>query len=314
MPAPSRGLDDPLPLQAPKYEEYEQSPPSPWAQSPAPSPAVRAETGENPFFANTSFDEETFNPNTTPQDYTKMQPLEAIGVDRSWTVLHIPLSHPLLSKPVQSFRLDAAAIESRSAGRGKGVDKLPKYTDPGKSSPGPETAREKGTPIAILSILSPVIPYPSNLRHSLEHLAPHLATSFSLCRHYSNLENEIAGLSRKRPQTAGFGAVGPGSRSTGDHMNLGHMSYSPVDEHAPQQSLGGSITSPSDYSGFSRSTAGSPSGTPGWPPPGSVGLSMDRRSTGESPLHSSGEVVSILALLVVSLGLGALQRRARLQR
>jgi nitrogen-specific signal transduction histidine kinase/CheY-like chemotaxis protein len=289
MPAPSRGLDDPLPLQAPKYEEYEQSPPSPWAQSPAPSPAVRAETGENPFFANTSFDEETFNPNTTPQDYTKMQPLEAIGVDRSWTVLHIPLSHPLLSKPVQSFRLDAAAIESRSAGRGKGVDKLPKYTDLGKSSPGPETAREKGTPIAILSILSPVIPYPSNLRHSLEHLAPHLATSFSLCRHYSNLENEVAGLSRKRPQTAGFGAVGPGSRSTGDHMNLGHMSYSPVDEHAPQQSLGGSITSPSDYSGFSRSTAGSPGGTPGWPPPGSVGLSMDRRSTGESPLHNSGE-------------------------
>jgi signal transduction histidine kinase len=273
------------PAQAPRYEEYEQAPPSPWAQSPAPSPAVRAETGENPFFANTTIDEETFNPNTIPQDYTK-QPLEAIGVDRSWTVLHIPLFHPLLSKPVQSFRLDAAAMELKSAGRGKGKEP-PQSPNVGKSNAA-DQMKEKKTPIAILSILSPVIPYPSSLRHSLEHISPHLATSFSLCRHYSNLEHEIAGLSRKRPQTVGFGAVAPSGRPVGERMTLGTLPYSPADEAAPPQSTVGSMTSPSDYSGVSRSAAGSPSGTPGWDP-SSVGLTMDKRSSGGSPGFNAGE-------------------------
>jgi signal transduction histidine kinase/CheY-like chemotaxis protein len=287
VPTPGHGLDDPPP-HIPRYEEYEQAPPSPWSQSPAPSPAVRAETGENLFFGNASIDEETFNPNTPLQDYTKNQPLEAIGVDRSWTVLHIPLLHPLLSKPVQSFRLDAAAIESKSVGREKADNRLPKFSDPGKPSRDSEPFKEKRTPIAIVSILSPVIPYPSNLRHSLEHLAPHLATSFSLCRHYSSLENEIAGLSRKRPQAAGFGAVAAGSRSIGDQTNIGHGPYSPADDSAHQPSLGSSITSPSDYSGISKSAAGSPRGTPGWGPD-SVFLGMDIRSSGESPAYSVGE-------------------------
>jgi len=282
-PAPLRTFDEPPSPRAQRYEEYEQAPPSPWAQSPAPSPAIRAETGENPFFGNAVIDEETFNPNPSPQDYSNIQPLEAIGVDRSWTVLHIPLIHPLLSKPVQSFRLDTAAMESKSAGRVKSGGQLPKYSDPGKLARGPDTSRERGTPIAILSILSPVIPYPSNLRHSLEHLAPHLATSFSLCRHYSNLENQIAGLSRKRPQTAGFGAVAPGGRLTGDRM-----AYTPFDESEPRQSVAGSLTSPSDYSGVSRSAAGSPRGTPGWDP-ANVGLSMDKRSSGGSPSGSTAE-------------------------
>lgn len=287
VPTPGLGLDEPPPHVS-RYEEYEQTPPSPWSQSPAPSPAVRAETGENPFFGNASIDEETFNPNTPLQDYTKNQPLEAIGVDRSWTVLHIPLLHPLLSKPVQSFRLDAAAIESKSVGREKENNQLPKFADPGKPSRDPEPFKEKRTPIAIVSILSPVIPYPSNLRHSLEHLAPHLATSFSLCRHYSSLENEIAGLSRKRPQAAGFGAVAPGNRSVEDQANIGHGPYSPANDSAPQPSLGSNITSPSDYSGLSKSAAGSPRGTPGWGQEG-VFLGMDIRSNGESPAYSVGE-------------------------
>jgi signal transduction histidine kinase len=270
----------------PKYEEYEQAPPSPWSQSPAPSPVIRAETTENPFFTN-ALVEETFNPNTAPQDYSQMNQLEAIGIDRSWTVLHIPLTHPLLSKPVQSFRLDTAAMESKSAGRGKGGNQLPNLLDTGKSQ-ATEQPKEKRIPIAILSILSPVIPYPSNLRHSLDHLAPHLATSFSLCRHYSNLETEIAGLSRKRPQTAGFGAVAPGGRPIDNRINLGNMSHSPADESAPQHSTGGSITSPSDYSGLSRSTTGSPVGTPGWDP-SSVGFTRDKWSSGGSPAYSTGE-------------------------
>ncbi|TAQ86238.1 hypothetical protein B7494_g5452 [Chlorociboria aeruginascens] len=274
--------------QPPQYEEYEQAPPSPWVQSPAPSPAVQAETAENPFFANAVVNEEIFNPDAAiPDDFSKIKQVEAIGIDRSCTVLHIPLIHPLLSKPVQSFRLDAAAMESRSAGRGKGSDPRPKKTN--ASNPQvTEQAKEKRTPIAILSIISPVIPYPSSLRHSLEHLSPHLATSFSLCRHYSNLETEVAGLSRRRPQTTGFGAVAPGGRPIEDRHTLGPFVYSPVDESAPQQLNAGSITSPSDYSGLSRSNAGSPIGTPGWDP-SSVGLSLDKRSSGGSPGFVIGE-------------------------
>ncbi|QSZ29649.1 hypothetical protein DSL72_004165 [Monilinia vaccinii-corymbosi] len=277
----------PLPL--PKYEEYEQAPPSPWSQSPAPSPAVRTETTDNPFFSNSTVDEETFNPNYATQDYSKMQQVEAIGVDRSWTVLHIPLTHPLLSKPVQSFRLDTAAMESKSAGRGKGIGQLPRCPEPCKSQ-GTEQSKEKRTPIAILSILSPVIPYPSNLRHSLEHLSPHMATSFSLCRHFSNLETEVAGLSRKRPHTTGFGAIATGGRPVQGQPSGpsgSSLPYSPADEGLRHQS-GGSMTSPSDYSVVSRSANASPGGTPSWDP-GSVGLIMDRKSSGESPGYVAAE-------------------------
>lgn len=273
-------------LLVPRYEEYEQAPPSPWSQSPAPSPAVRAETSENPFFVSTPIDEESFNPQTTSTDYADMPLPETIGLDRSWTVLHIPLIHPLLSKPVQSFRLDAAAMESKSAGRAKwAAGKQSKQFEEEEQKQ--KEFREKQSPIAILSILSPVIPYPSTLRHSLEQLAPHLATSFSLCRHFSNLETEIAGLSRKRPQTTGFGAVA-GPTTTGDRQP-GHPAYSPNEGTGSHQYTAGSLTSPSDYSGVSRSTLGSDAGTPGGWDPSNIGLTMDRRSSGGSPSYVSGD-------------------------
>jgi nitrogen-specific signal transduction histidine kinase len=266
-----------------RYEEYEQAPPSPWSQSPAPSPAIHAEPTENPFFTNASIDEESFNPQDAPQDYSKMQPIEAIGIDRSCTVLHIPLVHPLLSKPIRSFRLDAAAMESKTQSKVKDRNAMTSETPGGQAI---DDIGEKQIPIAILSIISPITPYPSNLRHSLQNLAAHLATSFSLCRHYSNLETEIAGLSRKRPHISGFGAVAAGRQEEG--LNLANLSYFPGNENARQQSTGGSITSPSDYSGISRSAAGSPAVTPGWDP-GNIGLSMDRRSVAGSPGFTPGD-------------------------
>lgn len=276
-PSISRPYDDLPPIIAQRYEEYEQAPPSPWSQSPAPSPAVRTDTQDNPFFVNATIDEDTFNPTATPTDYSKIQEVETIGVDRSLSVLHIPLMHPLLSKPVHSFRLDNAAMEARS---GHKYSKSQQQQDV-------ESEKEKRTPIAILSILSPIIPYPSTLRHALEHLAPHLATSFSLCRHFTNLETEVAGLSRKRPHTSGFGAVVPGT-NLGDHRaRYGNLSDLPRDDDERNQSTGGSITSPSDYSGISRSNTGSPAATPGWDP-SSVGLSIDRRP-GNSPGYFPGD-------------------------
>ncbi|KAH7125005.1 putative histidine kinase HHK2p [Dactylonectria estremocensis] len=247
--------DQPRPV-TPKYEEFEQAPLSPWSQSPAPSPAVRVNPKENPFFTGAIVDEDSFNPATGTSDYSGMPPPEAIGVDNSWTVLHIPLTHVLLSKPNRAFKLDNSVIEQKSNSRAKGEGAVG-MEEAGRRTPD-SIKKDKPAPIAILSILSPIIPYPSNLRHSLEHLAPHMATSFSLCRHYTNLETELAGMQRKRPQRAGFGAVASDGRA------LENMAFLSPNDPVPHQSIVESITSPSDYSGASKSATGSPLSTPGW--------------------------------------------------
>jgi signal transduction histidine kinase len=277
-------LEEDMPRpRTPKYEEFEQAPPSPWSQSPAPSPALRADPKENPFFTDAMVDEDSFNPDTGTDDYTGMRPPEAIGVDNSWTVLHIPLSHVLLSKPTRTFKLDSTLMEQRSHSRAKSESFPASGDDGGRNTPD-SFKKDKPAPIAILSILSPIIPYPSNLKHSLEHLAPHMATTFSLCRHYSNLETELAGLQRKRPQTTGFGAVAHDGRP------LEHMAYLTADDVVPHQSLAGSMTSPSDYSGVSKSATGSPLGTPGWDQ-GSGGFISDKRQppTSSPAATPSGE-------------------------
>lgn len=253
---------------SPRYEEFEQAPPSPWSQSPAPSPAVRADPKDNPFFTDAMVDEDSFNPDTGTSDYTAMPPPEAIGVDNSWTVLHIPLSHVLLSKPTHPFKLNTTVIDQKTYNRAKS-EAAPTLEEADHRTPD-SANRDRPAPIAILSILSPIIPYPLNLRHSLEHLAPHMATTFSMCRHYSNLEIELAGLQRKRPQTAGFGAVAHDGRP------LESAAYLAADDMVLHQSLAGSMTSPSDYSGVSKSATGSPLGTPGWDPT-SVSFLTDKR-------------------------------------
>ncbi|KAL8316797.1 hypothetical protein RB597_000623 [Gaeumannomyces tritici] len=273
----------------PKYEEYEQPPPSPWSQSPAPSPAIRADPSENPFFTDAVVDESSFNPTSPPNaDYASMKPPETIGVENSWTVLHIPLSHVILSKPTATFKLDTTLMErkshSRNRGHGTGAD-LP--TPVAAPSPG-STHREKHSPIAVLSILTPLIPYPTNLRHSLSHLAPHLATSFSLCRHYTNLETELAGLQKRRPEIARFAGLGTDGRMISEPFTIGSMGYTPGEMAESQRSAGGSITSPSDYSVPSRSATGSAAGTPSWDV-GGLGLVTEKRQVPASPLAAMGD-------------------------
>lgn len=261
----------------PKYEEYEQIPASPWSQSPAPSPAVRSDTAENPFFIDANVDEDSFNPSLSPHNYSETGPVEAIGIDRSWTVIHVPLTHLLLSKPVHSIRLDAAAMESKSASKA-GLEPFNRTSWSSHSGSSPEQSDAKPMPIAILSFLTPVIPYPSNLVHSLEQLAPHLATSFSLCRHYSHLETEIAGLTRKRPQTTGFGGVTNDGRPLAARDTNEGPFASIFDAEGHRDYASSSVTSPSDYSAVSRSNAGSAIGTPNCEP-----AYIDRRSGGGSP-------------------------------
>lgn len=259
----------------PTYEEYEQAPPSPWSQSPAPSPAIRADSKENPFFSSATVDESCFDPTTSTPDYAAMGPPEAIGVDNAWTVLHIPLRHPLLSKASNGFKLDPKLMEKKSGRSGK--------PNTAESVAFESLREEKPTPIAILSILSSTIPYPSNLRYSLEHLAPHLATSLSLCRHYSTLESEVTRMHRRKPRISGFGAVDADGRPIADPALLHYSS-----EDVPEHSLAGSLTSPSEYSMQSRSAAGTPGGTPGWEM-GGFGVHADKRPAVAGPVAAAGD-------------------------
>ena len=140
------------------YDEYEQHEPSPWSQSPAPSPAARPDPSESPFFIQTAgIDETAFEPNPPAFDYaaTANHSFAAIGADSSKTLIHIPLIQPVPSRGILSSSLRF--------------------------------------PIAILSFLSPTNPYPRNLRHSLNDLLPHLASSYSLAQQYSNLQSRLTG-------------------------------------------------------------------------------------------------------------------------
>lgn len=256
----------------PRYEEYEQYPTSPWAQSPAPSPAIQNDPDDNPFFSTGRVDEETFNPSGTPQDYTQYGLVEAIGVDKASTVTHIPLIHPTLSQSMQAVDTTTPA-QTPSLSRRQSEQSLP-------TSGGREDFVRKA-PIAILSILSPIVPYPRNFTNSLKHLGPHLATSFSNAYQFTNAQIHAVNARQRRvtASTAGSIALPSDAESLDDimHLNLENISTSAA----------GSLTSPSDYSSRSRySPGGSMGGTPGWDP-ASLGLAGKHGVTG-TPGHMAG--------------------------
>lgn len=256
----------------PRYEEYEQFPTSPWAQSPAPSPAIQHdETEENPFFTASNVDEDSFNPRSTSEDYSRYEVVEAIGIDKASTVTHIPLIHPTLSQPMHSTE---PATPYKPPSPGKATESI-------QSSTPPNEQIERRAPIAILSFLSPIVPYPRNLTNSLKLLGPHLATSFSNAWQYTSMQAQGTSI-RRHGNDAGKHAGMPHhpDRHTLEdllHLDLENMS----------SSAAGSMTSPSDYSGRSKySPGGSIGGTPGWDP-STLGFSS-KHSVGNTPGHLSG--------------------------
>ncbi|KAF2007696.1 autoinducer 2 sensor kinase/phosphatase-like protein luxQ [Amniculicola lignicola CBS 123094] len=252
----------------PRYEEYEQYPSSPWAQSPAPSPAIQNDPSENPFFTPTTVDEDSFNPSVSSQDYTQFGQVEAIGVDKASTVIHIPLIHPTLSQLMQPPEISTPHRTPSMSRRA---------SEQSVQSAGTQPEAHRKAPIAILSILSATVPYPRNLTDSLKLLATHLATSFSMAVQFTNMQAQANSVHHRRQQL-GFEPVT--DRDSLDdllHLDLENIS----------NSAAGSMTSPSDYSGRSKySPGGSIGGTPGWDP-SSVGLSS-RHSVGNTPVHVTG--------------------------
>ncbi|KAF1973413.1 hypothetical protein BU23DRAFT_580439 [Bimuria novae-zelandiae CBS 107.79] len=257
----------------PRYEEYEQFPSSPWAQSPAPSPAVQNDPTENPFFSTSHVDEETFNPSSSTQDYTQYGIVEAIGIDKASTVTHIPLIHPTLSQTMHSPE-PGTPSHNPSLSRRMSEQSIPESTVHREDF-------QRKAPIAILSILSPIVPYPRNLTTSLKHFGPHLATSFSNAWQFSNAQAQAADAAQRRFGTG----QPPGLVRMGDVDSFGDLMHLDLDDIG--HSAGGSVTSPSDYSSRSRqSPGGSISGTPGWDA-ATLGLSS-RHSVGSTPGHLAG--------------------------
>ncbi len=238
------------------YEDYEQIPASPWSQSPAPSPAIRSDEEDNPFFKNAGVDEDAFADNPPSHDYSAQQQIEAIGVEDGSTIVHIPLIHPLLSKSIRPARLNHG--ESQTGKSQPTGDQLPSF-GAGRALGGSvaSTDHDPKTPIAILSILSPTLPYPANLVSSLKLLAPHLATSFHQSRQYTTVLKEVMAFSGHRyGQTNSFGLEGTLSRAQHLKDGTGLAGLASLSEAGSVSTISinaslTSLTSPSDYSGMS---------------------------------------------------------------
>ncbi|MCJ1471123.1 hypothetical protein MMC07_009771 [Pseudocyphellaria aurata] len=237
----------------PPYEDYEQIPVSPWSQSPAPSPAVQADPEFNPFFVDVPVDEEAFSDNPPTHDYASNLQIAVIGIDRASSIVHIPLVHPLVSRSKRQPRLNEVGgkrVKKQTFNQQKSSGVRGTYVQASLGS----SDDDKKTPIAILSILSSTVPYPVQLSSSLKLLAPHLATSLYNARQHSNLEKQLAGISR---QKYGLNQI----LDLRDSNQRGDLHSSEVFSPPSTES----VTSASEYSGTSmHSPRGSNVGTPGW--------------------------------------------------
>ena len=265
------------------YDDYEQIPASPWCQSPAPSPAAQADPEQNPFFVQGLIDEDSFAENPPLHSYPKDAPIQAIGVDRATSVIHVPLIHPTLSQTRRPRRL----VDQRKS-------KLQDYpfekTQPSRllqSSLTSSSESDKRMPIAILSILSSRNPYPTALAESLNNLAPLLATAFHNALQHYLLETEVVSMSRRR-QNFGANMVVPSKLQTLPMTNLATttgFSYSDNRDRGFSPASTSSITSDSSnvpaQSPYESASGSSATGTPGWTNNESSATSS--RQQGQSP-------------------------------
>ena len=194
-----------------RYEEYEQPFASPWSQSPAPSPAILKESGDSPFFTTV---ESAFSPDDE-LDYTSTDAVYAIGLENHRSIIHIPLVHPQTSKSITS--------ESESSGSG-----------------GPRIV-----PIAIISFLSTVTPYPQHLITSLSAFAPLIATSLSQAIRHSNILHQLAQSPPLSPRALR-------SRAEKSSLTESRLKRSPTND------------SPATHSSGSAENTNSETSTPSW--------------------------------------------------
>jgi len=247
------------------YDDYEQIPASPWSQSPAPSPAAQADPDINPFFAHGSIDEESFAEQPPPHIYTSESNIQAIGVDRAASIIHVPLIHPTFSPTKRPQRL----VDQRKSKYFGQAQERASVATPVRFKQPSQTSSESGKrmPIAILSVLSPTNPFPASLAESLDNLAPLLATAFHNAQQHSNLEKEVVGLARRRQILESKS----GLRGTQQLPNIAGTAGFPFTENREQAfsptstgSVGSEYSSMSMYSPRGSVGGGSAAATPGW--------------------------------------------------
>ncbi|KAI8331742.1 hypothetical protein BC941DRAFT_496382 [Chlamydoabsidia padenii] len=142
------------------YDEYEQQQPSPWSHSPAPSPALM-DLDINPFFQSVpDIDDDAFNPDSSEFTCTNSTIAFPPPASNAHSLIHIPIVHP------------------------------PDFDDNNNNKTTTRSNHQSQcypTPIAILSFLSPVVPYPVVLLKCLRSLQAFIATSLSNALAYSRM-------------------------------------------------------------------------------------------------------------------------------
>ncbi|KAI8997047.1 hypothetical protein BDB01DRAFT_713854 [Pilobolus umbonatus] len=175
------------------YDEYEQQQPSPWSQSPAPSPAI-IDSEINPFFQlPPDIDDDAFNP-VSPETYDSTSVPFPPPISNVHSVVHVPLYHPL--------------------------DIMDQRNNRCQSCP---------TPLAILSFLAPVVPYPPVLLSSVSSLSPFIATSFTNAIYNAQTAKQKHPLHRRRTSSDGHRSNSK-RRGSNTKLNVEHSFYDDDDD------------------------------------------------------------------------------------
>jgi hypothetical protein len=159
------------------FDEYEQQQPSPWSQSPAPSPAIM-DPEINPFFQSPpDIDDEAFNP-CSPESYDNTSLPFPPPISNVHSIVHVPLFHPsdIIDHPQPSQQQTHHQHSQLSSYFTSNTSNH----DTSNTNNTTNTNRHHSpTPIAILSFLAPIVPYPPVLLSSIASLSPFIAASFT---------------------------------------------------------------------------------------------------------------------------------------
>lgn len=159
------------------YDEYEQQQPSPWSQSPAPSPAIM-DPEINPFFQSPpDIDDEAFNP-VSPESYDNTSVPFPPPISNVHSVVHIPLFHP--SGSIDHISPNVPPPPSQHHHLFNTYFNNTNTTNNSSTSNKQQLLQHNyPIPIAILSFLAPIVPYPPVLLASIASLAPFISASFT---------------------------------------------------------------------------------------------------------------------------------------
>lgn len=145
---------------------------SPWAKSPAPSPAVK-EYSTAPFFTSKLPEDEMSaafhcqdGADKSSNSSLNSEIRDTIGFEDTYTIIHILLVIPA----------------------------LPDFSNPSKSFDAKAAGKTRTAPVAILSLMSNIIPFPNEVKDILNVMAPHIATSFLQARAHSAMRRQIDSL------------------------------------------------------------------------------------------------------------------------